>query len=58
MTNTKFEVGDTVYIPQQDPKADTIWEITKITKSGNFYLFHPVKGKEIVGEDEIEYSPF
>ena len=58
MNTTKFEIGDTVYIPREDPKADTIWEITKITKSGNFYLFHPVKGKEIVGEDEIEYSPF
>ncbi len=57
MKNKTFEVGDLVYIPEQDPNANTIWLIDKI-RNGQVSLYHPFKGELIVGEQEIEDSPF
>jgi len=56
-TKSKFEVGDLVYIPSQDPKANTIWTIDKIRK-GEVDLYHPVKQELTVGLDEIADCPF
>ncbi len=56
-TEPKFKVGDTVYVPSQDPKANTIWTIEHIRR-GQVDLFHPTKGELIVGLHEIAESPF
>jgi hypothetical protein len=56
-TESKFQVGDLVYIPSQDPKANTIWTIEHIRR-GQVDLFHLSKGEVSVGLHEIAESPF
>jgi hypothetical protein len=52
-----FYSADTVYIPERDPEAKTIWVIEEV--DGNVAkLYHPLKGTQEISVDEIEHSPF
>jgi hypothetical protein len=53
----KFKIGDTVFIPKEDPKANTIWSVNKIGKKF-IYLYHPIQGNLIVYPEEIQTSPY
>lgn len=56
-TQPQFRVGDTVYIPSQDPNANTIWTIEHI-RHGQADLFHLTEGEVTVSLHEIAESPF
>ena len=56
MNNTNIQIGDTVYIFNEDPKCDTIYEVMDIHKDGRAVLYHPVKLQTEAYIDELQPS--
>jgi hypothetical protein len=52
----KFQLGDTVYIPSEDPKAETIYTIDARSKE-IVHLYHPLKPARVLTMSQIEHSP-
>jgi hypothetical protein len=52
----KFQLGDTVYIPSEDPKAETIYTINARSKEF-VHLYHPLKPAKVLPMSQIEHSP-
>lgn len=52
-----LKIGDTVYIPSEDPKADTIYTIDALSREFA-HLYHPMKPAKVLPLDMIEESPF
>jgi len=52
-----LKIGDTVYIPSEDPKADTIYTIEALSRD-YVYLYHPMKPSKVLSLSQVKESPF
>jgi hypothetical protein len=52
----KFKIDDTVYIPDEDPKADTIYTIEALSRD-YARLYHPMKPSKVLPLSEVKESP-
>jgi len=51
----EIHIGDTVYIPEKDPKCNTIYTVEKITK-GYIEIYHPHTGFLETQPEELQHS--
>lgn len=54
--NNNIEIGDTVYLFQEDKNCETIYEVVNIHKDGRVVLFHPIKLQVEAYMDDIKPS--
>jgi hypothetical protein len=57
MNKQTLHIGDTVYIPAEDPKCNTIYTVENV-RGGAIKLYHPIKGKREVTYLEIQEPLF
>jgi len=53
----KIKIGDTVYIPSEDPKAHTIYTIDALSREFA-HLYHPMKPAKVLPLTMIKESPY
>ena len=55
-TLASVEINDLVYLFQEDPKCETIYEVVDLHEDGRVVLYHPVKLEVAAYIDDIKPS--
>jgi len=51
----EIHIGDTVYMPEKDPKCNTVYSVERVLES-HIEIYHPNFGFLEVQPEELEHS--
>lgn len=56
MSENNYQIGDTVYLFETDPKCETIYQVVEIHQDGRVLLYHPAKPQTEAYDCQIKHS--